>query len=37
MKTVIVASCFGTRILEESYLKLKLMIEIGGKATSCDA
>ena len=31
MKVVILAGGFGTRISEESYLKPKPMIEIGGK------
>ena len=31
MKTVILAGGFGTRISEESHLKPKPMIEIGGK------
>ena len=31
MKTVILAGGFGTRISEESYLRPKPMIEIGGK------
>lgn len=31
MKVVILAGCFGTRISEESYLKPKPMIEIGGR------
>ena len=31
MKVVILAGGFGTRISEESYLKPKPMLEIGGK------
>ena len=31
MKVVLLAGGFGTRISEESYLKPKPMIEIGGK------
>ena len=34
MKAVILAGGFGTRISEESHLRPKPMIEIGGKANS---
>jgi glucose-1-phosphate cytidylyltransferase len=35
MKVVILAGGFGTRISEESHLKPKPMIEIGGKPVLC--
>ena len=36
MKAVILAGGLGTRISEESHLKPKPMIEIGGKLAACD-